>query len=657
MQQSHRQARRTAAFVAALPVASVLAVLPLVTSPALAATGNYSGSAALDLVHANVSLAPAPLTVVDAGIAPAESFVNSAGLTAPYAGKQSAAHATNVNSVLLDTSLPNLLVESTQTALPDNATAAHDQLLNVPLSPLVDATLADTTARARFTTEGCLPVGEPISTATTKVADAQLLPNAPGVGTLVGTVGLNNGAASTTSNVAIGTGTGLTHRSLVSSGATQVAQVSLLGGQVLIKVIGTPKLTATATGFAGTSTVTYTPAILEIQAGGGPILTLDPGNPLPNPISIPGAPLITVTIPAVQKTISGDGTSVDGLVSLVHVDVLSAAPFTPPLASIDVGKTHVHATVPKGGIDCSVVNEDNPLREAHKDVSAFSVNPGQTFNYTVAVPNRGNADITNVKVVDTVTPSGLVLVNATPSGTGSNPYTFNLGTIHANETKNIVLTFRVPAGTAIGTVYKNHAHITGDYKGTTYTRDADVSGPTVDKLVTGPCSLIDSNKAASHLKVVPGETFNWYVHVFNTGGTACTNVKVSDLLEPTVAFVSCTLGCSHVGNLVNWTVGTIAPGASATLTVTVRTVAKSGLLHNKAHITADGATPADPEVNGPLVTNVSVLAPAHPAKRSGREGLAFTGLSTGTTLLALLLLGMGLAVRRFSTTRRMNFRI
>lgn len=649
MQRTPRLPRRVAAFAVALPLASVLAVLPLAaTTPANAATGNYFGNAALDLIHANVTLPGQE--VADAGVAPAASNVNSNGLADPK-GKQSYAHATNVNTNILESgALGNLLVESEQSALPDNAKADEDELLDVPLSPVVDASVANTSAHARWVSNGCLPVGTPISTATTKLADAQLLPDLPALGTVVSTVGLNNGAASTTSTVAISAGSGIANRGLKSTGATQVAQISILGGQILVKVVGTPTLTAEATGKPGGAKVDYTPAILTVSIAGNDI-TLDPDNPLP-PIALPGNPLINLSIPAVTKTIAANGTKASGDTAILHLDVLSALG-TPPLVSADIGKTHVDATVPNGGINCTPDNEDNPLRESHKDLSAASVNPGQTFDYTVAVPNRGNADITNVKVVDTVTPAGLELVTSVPkasSGSG-NKYTFDLGTIKPNETKSIVLTFKVPAGTAIGTHFKNHADITGTYKGTEITRSADVDGPTIDKAGQGSCSIIASNKAASHLKVVPGETFNYYVHVFNTGGEPCTGLKVTDVLESGVTYVSSTHGGTLSGTTVTWNVGTLAAGGSTTLTVTVKTAATSGTLHNKAHITADGATPADPEVNGPLVTDQSVLAPPKPATRPRTGDLAFTGLSTISTMAALVLLLMGLGVRRYTQSR------
>ena len=653
MQLTPRLPRRLATLAAALPLASVLAVFPLAaTSPANAATGTYFGNSALDLVHANVTVPG--MQLADAAVAPGQSNVNSAGLATPK-GKQSYAKSTNVSTNLLQTgALGNLLVESEQSALPDNAKAKEDQLLAIPAAPLVDAKVATTSAHARWVSEGCLPVGEPISKSTTKVADAKVLPDAAGIGTLVETVGLNNGAASTTSIVAITAGGGITSRGLGSVGATQVAQISLLGGQVLVKVVGTPTLTAEATGKPGGAKVTYVPALLTVSIAGNDI-TLDPGNPLPT-IALPGNPLLNLSLPAVTKTIAADGTKASGDTALLHVDVLSAVG-TPPLASVDIGKTHVDATVPKGGIDCSVTNEDNPLRESHKDVSAASVNPGQTFDYTVAVPNRGNADITGVTVTDTVTPGGLKLVSSTPAAisTSGSTYKFNLGTIAANETKNIVMTFLVPSGTAIGTKFHNHAVITGVYKGTTYTKTADVDGPVIDRAGQGSCSIIASNKAASHLKVVHNETFNYYVHVFNTGGEPCLNVLVTDALESGVSYVSSSHSGVLAGNTVTWTVGTVAPGASETLTVTVKTVASSGTLHNKAHITADGATPADPEVNGPKVTDQSVLAPANPPQRPRTGDLAFTGLSTISTISALLLLMMGLGLRRY-TQSRMIFR-
>lgn len=655
MYHSTTRFRRIAGTLAALPLAGTLAVLPAIiaASPAHAASLPYSGAANVDLVHLDAVNVPG-LDLAYASISPSRSNVNSAGLTAADApapvGKNSYSRATNLDASLVSGSLPlnGQLVEADQSAPPDNPAAKVDgPLIPVSIPPLLDANAATASAQARWLTSGCIPVGTPITYGKSEVVNANVLPGFTGTGTVASLNNGNGGTVYTNTTIGLVNVAGQAGKGVQSKALTQLTQISLFGGQLSIAVVSPPTLTAVAAGTAGGSSVTYTEPVLTIMQGSTVIGTLDASNPS---FQLPSNPLISLTLGTLTNKVV-TATDASGDASLLDLQILPAPTVsTNPVVSLAIAKAHVAAHVPAGGVDCSVATptatEDNPLRESHKDLSAASVNAGSTFDYTVAVPNRGNADITQVQVVDTVTPAGLVLVNAVPEPvtTAGNVYTFSLGTIAANQTKNILLTFRVPLGTPLGTTYHNHADITGIYKGLTYTQPADVNGPVVDSPGQGPCLLTDSNKASSHLEVRQGETFNWYVHVFNTGGQPCTNVMVTDQLESTVSFVSCTHACTNVGNAVTWSLGTLAPGQSDTVTVTVQTVAASGTLHNIAHITAEGATPANPEVNLPVVTGNSVLAPANPARRS--DVLAFTGMSRAVGALALLLLVGAAFLRR-----------
>lgn len=655
MYHATNRLRRIAGTVAVLPLAATLAILPavLAASPAHAAGLPYSGAANVDLVHLDAVNVPG-LDLASASISPSRSNVNSSGLLAADApapvGKNSYSRATNLDANLVSGSLPltGQLVEADQSAPPDNAAPKVDgPLIPISIPPLLDANAATASAQARWLSTGCIPVGTPITFGKSEVVNANVLPAFTGTGTVASLNNGNGGTVYTKTTIGLVTVAGQTGEGVQSKALTQLTQISLFGGQLSIAVVSPPTLTAVASGKAGASSVTYTEPVLQIIAGGTVIGTLDAANPS---FQLPSNPLISLTLGTLTNKVV-TATDASGDASLLDLQILPAPTVsTNPVVSLSIAKAHVAAHVPAGGVECGAVTppvvQDNPLREAQKDVSAASVNVGSTFDYTIAVPNRGTSDLTQVKVVDTVTPAGLELVTAVPApvSTSGNVYTFDLGTIAPNETKNILLTFRVPPGTAVGTSYNNHADITGVYNGMTYTQPVNVSGPTVDGPGQGPCLLTDSNKASSHLEVRQGETFNWYIHVFNTGAQPCANVVVTDQLETTVSFVSCTHGCTNVGNAVTWNLGTLAPGESRTLTVTVKTLASSGTLHNKAHITADGATPANPEVNLPVVTGNSVLAPANPARRS--DVLAFTGLSRTVGALALLLLVGAAFLRR-----------
>ena len=609
-----------------------------VATPASAATGAYTGNAASDLVHVNAVNIPAAVDVADATVAPATSTVSTA------ASPRVRAHAYNANANLLSGAIDqNLVVEALQTAPPDHATGVHDELLSVPAAPALTATVTSADAHARWINDATCVTSGNISSSESRVAQAAVLPAAPGIGTAVTLDNSNDpdGAATAVTSVGlVKQPASAANYAVRTTSSTQVTSVSLLGGAIVADVITAPKVVATATGVAGTATVALTQPVLEINGQ-----TLISGDTL-SPINIPGAPVITLTVGTLTKSVSADGRSASGLGNLLSLKVLDITGQI-TLLDLTVGDVNAASTAPAGGVSCGGLTPD-PLRDARKDASAATVNPGKSFDYTITVPNRGNANLTNVKVVDTVSGSpALDLVKAVPApvSTSGATYTFNLGTIVPNQVKTIVMTFKVPAGVDIGTKYSNKAVITATYGGQTVTKTVTTPYPTVDAPGVGPCDLSQSTKFASHLKVKTGENFTYYINAFNQGAQACTGIVVKDALPSGTSFVSCTHGCTHVGQLVTWNIATLSGGASTQLAVTVKTTATSGRLPNSADITPDSGTGGTPHTGGPTVTNVSILSPSFPAMR-GDTDLPRTGGAPLAALAGIVLVGTGLVLRR-----------
>jgi uncharacterized repeat protein (TIGR01451 family) len=614
----------TGAFAAAAPAAQ-------------AATGTYSGSASGDLVHLNAINIPGQINVADATIAPVTASVST------EASPRARAHATNIHANLLSGAIDqNLVVEAEQNAPPDHATGVHDELLNVPADPLLNATVTSADAHSRWLGDGVCVTNGPISSAISRVAEAAVLPGTPGTIELTNSADPDGAVVTSSSTRLVKQPANAANYAVRSASSTQITSLSLLAGQVVVEVVTAPKVIATATGVAGTSTVTVTQPVLKVTLA-GTTTTLLAGEDLA-PINIPGLPVIELTAGNVTKSIASNGTTAQGSGNLLTLKLLSV-PGTFEGVTLTVGDVFAKATAPVGGVNCA---QEDPLRESRKDASAATVNAGKTFDYTVTVPNRGSSDLTNVVVRDTVSGSpALVLVSSTPAPTShsGNTYVFSLGTIAPNQVKTISMTFRVPSGADVGTKYSNTAVITGTYAGQKITRTVHTPYPTVDGPGIGPCDLSRSTKFASHIKVRHGETFTYYVNVFNQGGQACTGIEIKDALTNGVRFVSCTDGCTHSGQLVTWKISSLAAGASRQLAVTVLTVANSGTLPNAADITPDSGTGGTPRTPGPTVTNVSVLSPSHPATR-GDSAFPRTGGSPALALLGLVLLGTALAVRR-----------
>ncbi len=622
------------ALVAFAPSASGAPIMSAAAPP----TGAYSANTAADLVHLNAVNIPGVVDVLDATVAPSTSKVSTA--TTPRV----TSHATNASLDLLGSGAQNLLVDASQTAAPDHAAGVHDELLSIPAAPLLTASVATADAHSRFKADdSCLTTGQ-LSNAISKVADLTLLPASPLGADLLSLDNHADPSGAVVSQTTVGLvkkPASAANFAVRTTSSTQVTSINVLD-QLVVDVITAPKVTATATGVAGTASVDLVQPVIRVNGQ-----TLLAGQDLA-PIAIPGGPVIELHVGQLSKTVAANGTSASGSGNLVSLKLLDVTG-TITLADLSVGDVSAAATAPAGGVACTTSLTENPLRDARKDLAAATVNAGKTFDYTVTVPNRGDAPLTDVTVVDTVSGSpALTLVKAVPAPVSSSgsTYRFSLGTIAPNQVKTIVLTFKVPSGAALGTEYSNKAVITATYGGQPVSKTVTVNGPTVDGAGEGPCDLSRSTKFASHLKVVKGETFTYYVNVFNQGGQDCTGVVVKDSLTSGVAFVSCTHGCTVSGQLITWKLGTVPAGSSKQLAVTVKVLASSGTLPNAADVTPDSGTGGTPSTGGPTVTSTSVLSPGLPASRGGDGALAFTG---GAPLVALggsLLLVAGYALRR-----------
>ncbi|MCU1587764.1 MAG: hypothetical protein JWN31_1257 [Frankiales bacterium] len=626
-------------------------------------------------------------------------------LIKPTAGKTAYGHGSGGNVGLVEdvTAEPNVIEDALSEATsPAPSKDGPNSLVDVPLNPVLHASLLQTSAAANTIADGSCVTGKDLGLGDAQVTNAQVV--TPDTTTAVADTG---GVSETMSHerlAKVGANTGL-----LSESSQFLAPITLLkgtGADITIEVLGnkTITLSAQAGGANGTSTIKYgqpgatdTTPVVRITIAGTEVINLTSqqvfgtqGFILPlgvADVTIGGQAHSLTGLEGSAPTKSADGTHASAAADFIRVSVpgklpvpgngnvfgtgspfeqLNAAlgpvlsglqPVTSGLQSaltgldavdLRIGHLEASSTVPVGGIDCS--GGDNPLSESRKDVSATNVTAGQTFNYTLRIPNRGTSPITNVAVTDTYS-DALQFVSSVPapaSRTG-NVLKYNLGTLDPNEFATVVMTFRVPTNATPNTVYNNKATITGTYNGAPISFPVQVSGPTVVGTLGGGCNLSGSSKYASNTHVKTGENMGYFINVFNSGGTTCNNVVVKDTLISGVSFQSCNLGCTHAGQNVTWNLGSIPSGVSKTLFVLVKVTATSGRLPNTAIITTSNGTGGKPHTPGPIVDTTTVPAPGAPAilvtDNSGQ--LPRTGMSAAAAALgAMLLLGSGLAWRR-----------
>jgi uncharacterized repeat protein (TIGR01451 family) len=203
---------------------------------------------------------------------------------------------------------------------------------------------------------------------------------------------------------------------------------------------------------------------------------------------------------------------------------------------------------------------------------------GQTGVYTLTVTNSGTAATSSSMSVTDTLPTGLSFVSGTGTGwtcsaTGQNVTCTNPGTtpLAANGTSLITITVNVTASTPVGTnSITNTANVSGG--GETNTTNNSATDPTT------VIALADLrlSKIATPSSPSVGGNFTYTITVTNDGPSPATNVQVTDKLPLTTevlinsSSITATQGSTAYNAItpsVLWTVGTLAPNASATLTI------------------------------------------------------------------------------------------
>ncbi|MFY7739414.1 MAG: hypothetical protein ACOVQC_02755, partial [Flavobacterium sp.] len=229
----------------------------------------------------------------------------------------------------------------------------------------------------------------------------------------------------------------------------------------------------------------------------------------------------------------------------------------------------VSTTVFKGCSDLRVV----------KTVSNSTPNVGSNVTFTITASNLGLSNDTNV-IVNDVLPTGYSLVSATPSvGSWTAPnWTIGNFANGANATLTIVATV-LSSGN-----YANTACISG-----TNTETAPLNNCSTVTPIPVPIADLSVTKTASNLAPNVGSNITFTITAENNGPNNATGVIVNDAIPSGYTVVSVTPS-SGSWTSPNWTIGNLANGTNATLTV-VATVRATGTYANTATITGNQTDP------------------------------------------------------------------
>jgi uncharacterized repeat protein (TIGR01451 family) len=342
------------------------------------------------------------------------------------------------------------------------------------------------------------------------------------------------------------------------------------------------------------------------------------------PAGAPGA-AVSVPIPA-GLTLSGQSASTGTYApatGMWQVGVLApgkSATLTLTVSPTVDGPLSVAIVETSGGVDLDPSDDAatavlNALAAIDLQVSLTAdrvdANVGETVTLTAGVLNAGPSAASSA-VFSLALPPGLSLVSATPSGSS----TFAAGTwtipalaVNGAETLTIVATVSAagPSGVKVAYVSSNETEV-------------GAANDTAAVTINGALSAdVQVTKQVSASAPAVGEQVTYTLVARNNGPRPATGIVVTDVLDPTLTFVSAlpSAGAYDPGT-GTWTVGDLTATQQATLAITA-TVTAAGSVTNTA--TKTGLNEPDPvatndsgsvTVAADVVADLSVVKSAVP---------------------------------------------
>jgi len=229
-----------------------------------------------------------------------------------------------------------------------------------------------------------------------------------------------------------------------------------------------------------------------------------------------------------------------------------------------------------------------------KTISNQTPNVGTNVTFTITATNNGPSPATGAIVTD-ILPAGYTFVSATPSsGTWSAP-NWTIGNLAngASATMNIVATVNATGP------YPNTASITGNESDPNLNNNSATVTPQI-----GAVTDLAVLKTVNVQNPMVGNNITFTITASNNGPSAASGVSVNDVLPAGYAFVSANTA-NGSWTAPNWTIGSLAAGGSAILTMIV-TVNTGGPYANTAIISGNES---DSNQNNNTSTSTPVPGP------------------------------------------------
>ena len=246
-----------------------------------------------------------------------------------------------------------------------------------------------------------------------------------------------------------------------------------------------------------------------------------------------------------------------------------------------------------------------PVPEPQADLQVVKTvsNPtpaiGQDVTFTITVTNLGPSIATGVVVYDSL-PSGYTVVSTTPSQGTISAGVWTVGDLAAGVGADLVVVATVKATGS----YTNTAMVSGNQPDPVPGNNTSTLTPSVTPPVPEPQADLQVVKTMSNPRPSVGQEITFTLTVTNNGPSPASGVMVYDTLPSGYVVLSTTPSQGAITSGV-WSVGDLAVGANATLTMVAR-VRASGSYTNTAMVSGDQQDP-NPANNISTVTPVVYL--------------------------------------------------
>ncbi|MBT8404547.1 MAG: DUF11 domain-containing protein, partial [Gemmatimonadetes bacterium] len=348
------------------------------------------------------------------------------------------------------------------------------------------------------------------------------------------------------------------------------------------------------------------------------------------------AVVVSDTLPAGLTFVSatGGGTEAGGVVTWPAIPVLTPGDSAIYDVVVDVGTgvgtalTHrvgVTSTTPDPG---PTANTDTATTTVIQlaDLNVAKTGPaadtaGTVASYAVVVRNDGPSEASTIVVVDSLPPGSASVVASDGGVVAAGVVTWpTVPTIAVGD--SIIRTVQLVLDPAATGTAVNVARA-----GST-TTDPD----TLDNRAAVTTSLSSSADLAiaksGPASAVAGDTLVYTLTISNAGPSTATAVVVTDTLPAGTSFVRASTGGSASGRVVTWTGGTLAPAATAQVTVTARVLpARTADITNVATVASAVADPVAADNRATTTSTVQVAADLTVTKTGPASVTAGSGAS------------------------------